>query len=429
MIMATLPDGMEAYSDRDLGVTPGDYNRMIDFLERNGNYVVLTQQEYQGMQTPDVSQPNIPDFTGTRPPEDKPSRGRGRRLWEAIHGSQAKGPPEVNPGVYVRQSTPKEWIGPPRVQPHPAPSGYQSDASMKQMTSKELPKLPIFSGDDSSKCEEEYRVWSFEAKCLISDGVLDDHLILQAIRASLRGTARQVLIPLGERASSRDILAKLDTLFGNVSSAETVLQKFYTASQQDKESVTVYGCRLESLLQMAIQSGHVKSASRNDMLRSRFWTGLRDEKLKSQTRHMFDSINEFDTLLRRIRAVEQEISVGPRPQKAHQQSVQTDSDRKIQKMADQMDTLLKKLKLLEEKVDGVSSGATKGDSKQGGGGNGPGPGTGYGGHYPAGGWNRGGAGRGNPRGFGRRGTFNRPPRSSGGGRGTDTTGANGHPNV
>ena len=395
----------------DLGITPEDYQRMIRTLQRHGNFVVLTQQEYDGLRTPLFgSTPNRMDAGASKPPMD-----RRRGLMEALEDAYTY---PKKPQPFSSDSAAETSASSEGKQPKPT----QQDTTLRQAP-RELPKLPIFSGDETgAKLEISYEVWRFEARCLVSDGTLEDHLILQAIRASLRGTARQMLIPLGEKASISDVLKKLDTLFGNVSSAETVLQQFYTASQSDKESVTAYGCRLETLLQTAIQAGHVAKSSGNDMLRSRFWTGLRDDKLKSQTRHKFDSIRDFDHLLREIRAVEQEMISGAHPKKAQQHAVTAnsgDSDQKIDKMADQMDKLLKKLKILEEKVDGVSSGATKSDSRQGGSGNGPGPGTGYGGYYPAGGWNRGGAGRGNPRGFGRRGSFNRPPRSLRGGRGTD----------
>lgn len=50
------------------------------------------------------------------------------------------------------------------------------------------------------------------------------------------------------------------------------------------------------------------SVRQPDMLRSKFWTGLRDEKLKLLTRHKFDTILNYDRLLREVRAAEQEMS-------------------------------------------------------------------------------------------------------------------------
>ncbi|XP_069125490.1 zinc finger CCHC domain-containing protein 12-like [Argopecten irradians] len=135
----------------------------------------------------------------------------------------------------------------------------------------QVPKISTFSGDESpQRGETTYEGWRYEVRCLASDSTLSEELILQAIRKSLRGIARQTLIPLGLRATLSEILRKLDTFLGNVASDEVVLQQFYSATQKEGESVTAYGCRLEALLQLAINSGHINSAARDDMLRSKF---------------------------------------------------------------------------------------------------------------------------------------------------------------
>ena len=62
------------------------------------------------------------------------------------------------------------------------------------------------------------------------------------------------------------------------------------------------------------------------MLRSKFWTGLRDIQLKHSTRHLYDSIKDFQLLLKEVRKVEQEeISITrptPKPKVAQQQASQ-----------------------------------------------------------------------------------------------------------
>jgi uncharacterized protein YutD len=62
---------------------------------------------------------------------------------------------------------------------------------------------------------------------------------------------------LGEKATFSDILNKLDTLFRNVSTNESAMQSFYSESQKPSENVTSYGCRLEILLQVAVERGHI----------------------------------------------------------------------------------------------------------------------------------------------------------------------------
>ena len=51
-------------------------------------------------------------------------------------------------------------------------------------------------------------------KCLQKSDYLPHHLLLQAIRNSLKGTARGMFVPLAESASVKDILLKLDVLWG-----------------------------------------------------------------------------------------------------------------------------------------------------------------------------------------------------------------------
>lgn len=308
-----LEVGMADRSGREL--SQDEIRLMTDVLQNQGNLVVLTQDEYRQLR----SEPPSPiGFSSER--RELP-KGRAARLIETLTG-------QPQPAIKFNLQDKLESSGsnPVRV--------------------KDVPKLPIFSGDDQ-KGEVSFEVWRFELKCVMIDDSIDDSLVLQAIRRSLRGTARQMLIPLGEKATCQDIIAKLDTLYGNVSSSETVLQKFYTECQRDNENVTSYGCRLENLLQIAIDSGHISVSARNDMLRSKFWTGLKDDRLKTQTRHKYDSIMDFNILFKEIRAVEQELAAN-RVKKVNVQSV---SDDKVDKMAKQMDQLLDRLKQLEAKID------------------------------------------------------------------------------
>ncbi|KAK3103445.1 hypothetical protein FSP39_019291 [Pinctada imbricata] len=84
-----------------------------------------------------------------------------------------------------------------------------------------IPKLPTFSGNESSqKGEVTYDVWSFEVRCLKRTGQYPEHIILQALRNSLKGTARSMSVSLGEGASVNDVLTKLDGFYGTVSTCE-----------------------------------------------------------------------------------------------------------------------------------------------------------------------------------------------------------------
>ena len=205
--------------------------------------------------------------------------------------------------------------GMPFMGPVPPPSKMASgdQDSMRHMNvAPFVPKLPIFSGEDNAQKGDNvlYTEWRFEIKCLVSDPEVSEHLIIQAIRRSVKGIARKIMIPLGEKASVTDILYKFDAMFGDVSNKGMIMQEFFNAAQKTDESVTSFGCRLESLLQIAIDNGHIHSSAKNDMLRHKFWTSLTSDTLKAQTRHKYDTILDFNSLLREIRMVEKEINIG-----------------------------------------------------------------------------------------------------------------------
>lgn len=188
--------------------------------------------------------------------------------------------------------------------------------------SPSVPKIPPFSGDDPpQKGDVSYVEWRFEVKCLEQDTDLNPSVVIQAIRRSLRGTARKMLIPLGEKALVVDIIAKLDALFGDISTSGMVMQDFYNSFQGANESVTAFGCRLESMLQIAIESGHLDQASKNETLKEKFWTSLNSDSLKAQTRYKFETIQSYDVLLREVRKVEKELSISNVNSLSHSQSV------------------------------------------------------------------------------------------------------------
>lgn len=79
-------------------------------------------------------------------------------------------------------------------------------------------KLPTFSGEQIQKGEVNFDVWSYEVRCLKTQ--YPESVILQSVRSSLKGTARNMLIPFGETATVDIILQKLDDFYGNVYTAE-----------------------------------------------------------------------------------------------------------------------------------------------------------------------------------------------------------------
>ena len=218
----------------------------------------------------------------------------------AKHKVYTSTPSDVKPPD-PRVSTPTD-TKPPVSTPNP------DDTLRYKVESTYVPKVPFFSGDDQ-KGDVTYIEWRFEIRCLMKDADVSSSTLVQAIRRSLRGTARSILVTLGENATVSAIMAKLDNIFGDVSTGSMVMQEFFNCYQKPDESVTSFGCRLENLLQLAAEHGSLDHAARNDFLRHKFWTSLASDKLKSQTRHKYDSITNFDELLREIRSVEKELQV------------------------------------------------------------------------------------------------------------------------
>ena len=233
-----------------------------------------------------------------------------------------------------------------------------------------ISKLPFFSGSaEPQKGEVSYEVWSFEVKCLQNSNLLTEDLLKQHIRNSLKGSARGMLVPLGEGASVTAILNKLDGFYGNVSSSETLMQSFFTDYQKDNESIVDYGLRLEQVLSRAIRSGHFDDVGKDAMLRTKFWSGLKNQQLKNSTRHLFDSLKDFQSLLREIRKVEQEeiSSARPAPKQkvVQQQATQSlgGSDEVGSQLLKQMNELMSRMSAMEKRLDSQQQASASADSQ------------------------------------------------------------------
>lgn len=145
--------------------------------------------------------------------------------------------------------------------------------------------------------------------CCLGEGVHSQQAITQAIRKSLTGKAKQVLIHSGITANIDEIMKKLERVFGNVASGESIMQEFYTATQSQTENAVAWGLRLEQIMKFAVDKGHVKPESTNKMLKNRFWKGLRSERLKTATRIHFVNTDDYQELLSRVREEENEMKL------------------------------------------------------------------------------------------------------------------------
>ena len=195
---------------------------------------------------------------------------------------------------------------PPLRPPPPPPRRYIPEVSYPHLygetftygatpigSTPRIPKLPQFSGE-GQKGDCEFDVWKYDINCLLHSGVYPQHILLEAIRSSLRGKARSVLLHLGELAGVSDIIAELEAIYGNVATTEKLKEQFYMAKQLPNETVADYSLRLEQLLQHS--SLQVDFQTKNEMLRNRLWSGLRDRELKNAARFKFETLRGFNSL-------------------------------------------------------------------------------------------------------------------------------------
>ena len=121
----------------------------------------------------------------------------------------------------------------------------------------------------------------------MDSSVYSAYIVNKAIRNSLRGQTRKVLVTLGAKATSKETKEKLECIFGNVATGESVLQEFYNAVQKDNESITLW----------------------SKMLKNNFWRGLRSTELRNAPRVHFEKDKVgFEILRTKARAAEYELS-------------------------------------------------------------------------------------------------------------------------
>lgn len=167
------------------------------------------------------------------------------------------------------------------------------------------PQFTIFSGEENPR--RLLRCGKNDVKCAIRDGSASTSLILQAIRSSLKGKARNSLLTFPTDATPEEILQKLNGIYGNIYPSEKLIQQFYEAKQKEGETVANYGMRLENLIQTCIDMGKFNSESRNEMLRTKLWSGLSDIDLRNASRYKYDTIGDFEELRWKLRIIEVDL--------------------------------------------------------------------------------------------------------------------------
>ena len=242
-----------------------------------------------------------------------------------------------------------DQLGP---QPTPAPHTDLNASSFfnnSYLASMRVPQLPPFSGENQ-KGDVSFEVWKYELHCLIRDAFYPEALILQSIRKSLKGKARDILLTLAQTAKPPDILSKFEGIYGIVSSKEVLLQQFYLETQKPDESVADYSIRIENLLRRATDRKQIEESSRHEMLCSKLWNGLRDPLLKNSSRYKYETETDFNKLRKEIRCIEQDLLTSRHTTEEAKQLQQTTSNNNTEK---KLDGILEQMKKMRERMDGL----------------------------------------------------------------------------
>lgn len=214
------------------------------------------------------------------------------------------------------------------------------------------PRIVYFSGD-AGKGEASYQQWRNEVKCLVNERQSPAN-IMQGIRRSLKGTAAEVLINLGEAVTIDHILEKFDVIFGSALTLEATLEDFYTSRQHEDEKAVVWGCRLESLL-TEVQRKGVLTTNTEEMLKTKFWGGLTDQRVKDALRHRFDCGEDFRKLLKAARSVEHEtrsttVMHHAAKKETHQKQVHVQAVQSGSPLEKKMDALMKTIEDMNKRI-------------------------------------------------------------------------------
>ena len=218
----------------------------------------------------------------------------------------------------------------------------------QRLTLHNSPRLPVFAGTPSKKDDASYDLWRYEVVSLLRGHGEDS--TMEAIRRSLRGEAARAAMHLGPLATAQQILRKFDSIYGQIDLQEDLLASFYSAKQEEGESVSEWGCRLEDILSQAAESGRYDRLHTDEMIRCKFYSGLQPS-LKDVLGHKFDSIKDFDQLRIAARQVEQSRTTtkkqsGPRAAQVHLATAETTSD-----LSSRMDKLEGMLQQMMGKLD------------------------------------------------------------------------------
>jgi hypothetical protein len=211
----------------------------------------------------------------------------------------------------------------------------------------------MFSGEPDK--DARYSLWRAEVSGL--QGSHSEAAILQAMRRSTKSLAADVLLHLPASATVANILARFDQMFGCVQPTELQYESFYTARQRTGESVVAWACRLEQIINdLRMADKTLGSDATNNMLRSKFWSGLSAPAARDALRHLRDNNATFTDLLVAARQFEAE----GKPMATQTSALQGATT------SPELSELVKQIQALNKRIDALDRKKGKASSSSGG---------------------------------------------------------------
>ena len=166
-----------------------------------------------------------------------------------------------------------------------------------------VPKLTWFCGSTPiPKGHVSFVAWKNEVEGLRN--LYPDKLVVQAIRRSLKSPAAEDIWHLGDEAEYDEIMEALETGYGDVTEAETLLSELFSTMQGEKESLTEFLSRLRTISYKLSKLDGSNVKNTHELILANFFRGLRDDKLREALRPKKDEFTSVNKMLKEARRLE-----------------------------------------------------------------------------------------------------------------------------
>ena len=187
--------------------------------------------------------------------------------------------------------------------------GYVVDEEYAmEITTTVVPKLTWFCGSTLiPKGHVSFTAWKHEVEGLTT--IYSKRAVIQAIKRSLKSPAAEVVWHLGQTTSHEEIMEALETWYDDVAEGEVLLSELFSTTQGEKESLTEFASRLESILyRLSKLDGTRYGGGDPEILKVNFFRGLRDDRLREALQPRKDKLTTFNQMLKEARRLESDQS-------------------------------------------------------------------------------------------------------------------------